>query len=250
MISKFRKQWSSAPAETYLLTTSSYSLIPFPSRAKHAVVSGASRRVRTTYAQLIAALAAAQQLGEDHISASNFTFFSSFHSNLLTDGLRHQVGWGHAWNRFAGPLSCDNQPNQCSLTPLLPLAWWDGISASWHFALDSWNLEHCYEPVGRSCCQKTFLLEGCRNDSKSKEIANNNNFVKQVFGGHLVSKLKCCNRDHLSNTYEPSIDLSLDIKDVTTLQAALKSFTNLAKIEDPDTKSSLTLGAVKTVMMN
>lgn len=33
------------------------------SRAKHAVVSGASRRVGTTYAQLIAALAAAQQLG-------------------------------------------------------------------------------------------------------------------------------------------------------------------------------------------
>lgn len=97
------------------------------SRAKHAVVSGASRRVGTTYAQLIAALAAAQQLGENHTSGSNFTFFSSFHSNLLTDGLRHQVGWGHVWNRFAGPLSCDNQPNQCALTPLLPPGWWDGI---------------------------------------------------------------------------------------------------------------------------
>lgn len=33
------------------------------SRAKHAVVSGAHRRVGTTYAQLIAALAAAHQLG-------------------------------------------------------------------------------------------------------------------------------------------------------------------------------------------
>ncbi|KAL8113948.1 hypothetical protein AgCh_021013 [Apium graveolens] len=97
------------------------------SRAKHAVVSAASRRVGTTYAQLIAALAAAQQLGENHTGASNFTFFSSFHSNLLTDGLRHQVGWGHVWNRFAGPLSCDNQPNQCALTPLLPPCWWDGI---------------------------------------------------------------------------------------------------------------------------
>ncbi|XP_017231655.1 uncharacterized protein LOC108206011 isoform X1 [Daucus carota subsp. sativus] len=97
------------------------------SRAKHAVVSGASRRVGTTYAQLIAALAAARQLGENHASASNFTFFSSFHSNILTNGLRHQVGWGHVWNRFAGPLSCDNQPNQCAITPLLPPGWWDGI---------------------------------------------------------------------------------------------------------------------------
>ena len=33
------------------------------SRAKHAVVSGAQRRVGTTYAQLIAALAAANNLG-------------------------------------------------------------------------------------------------------------------------------------------------------------------------------------------
>lgn len=33
------------------------------SRAKHAVVSGAHRRVGTTYAQLIAALAAANNLG-------------------------------------------------------------------------------------------------------------------------------------------------------------------------------------------
>lgn len=33
------------------------------SRAKHAVVSGAHRRIGTTYAQLIAALAAANSLG-------------------------------------------------------------------------------------------------------------------------------------------------------------------------------------------
>lgn len=33
------------------------------SRAKHAVISGAHRRVGTTYAQLIAGLAAAHQLG-------------------------------------------------------------------------------------------------------------------------------------------------------------------------------------------
>ncbi|KAK9278201.1 hypothetical protein L1049_027762 [Liquidambar formosana] len=95
------------------------------SRAKHAVVSGAYKRVGTTYAQLIAALAAAYQLGENY-TTSNFSFFSSFQSNLLSAGLRNQIGWGHVWNRFAGPLSCRNQPNQCALTPLLPPAWWDG----------------------------------------------------------------------------------------------------------------------------
>ncbi|KAF3435284.1 hypothetical protein FNV43_RR22371 [Rhamnella rubrinervis] len=96
------------------------------SRAKHAVVSGAHRRVGTTYAQLIAALAAARSLG-DNSSGSSFSFLSSFQSNLLRGGLRFQVGWGHVWNRFAGPLSCHNQHNQCAFTPLLPPAWWDGL---------------------------------------------------------------------------------------------------------------------------
>ncbi|XP_058226457.1 uncharacterized protein LOC131335214 [Rhododendron vialii] len=98
------------------------------SRAKHAVVSGAHRRVGTTYAQLIAALAAAHQLDENH--ATNFSFISSFQSNLLSEGLQKQIGWGHVWNRFAGPLSCRNQQNQCALTPLLPPGWWDGILQS------------------------------------------------------------------------------------------------------------------------
>uniref|UniRef100_A0A2C9W0W8 Fucosyltransferase n=1 Tax=Manihot esculenta TaxID=3983 RepID=A0A2C9W0W8_MANES len=96
------------------------------SRARHTVISGAHRRVGTTYAQLIAALAAANHLGENS-TGSSFSFLSSFQSNLLTDGLKLQVGWGHVWNRFAGPLSCRNQSNQCALTPLLPPAWWDGL---------------------------------------------------------------------------------------------------------------------------
>ncbi|KAB2064801.1 hypothetical protein ES319_A09G046100v1 [Gossypium barbadense] len=95
------------------------------SRAKHAVVSGAHRRVGTTYAQLIAALAAADSIGENS-TTSRFSFLSSFQGNLLAEGLKLQVGWGHVWNRFAGQLSCRGQSNQCAFTPLLPPAWWDG----------------------------------------------------------------------------------------------------------------------------
>lgn len=47
------------------------------SRAKHAVVSGAHRRVGTTYAQLIAALAAANGLG-------SYGLYSMIH--CLTEG--------------------------------------------------------------------------------------------------------------------------------------------------------------------
>ncbi|CDY13670.1 BnaA06g32530D [Brassica napus] len=95
-------------------------------RAKRAVISGAHKRVGTTYAQLVAALAAANSL-EDGSSNSSFAFLSSFQSNLLADGLKNQVGWGHVWNRYAGPLSCPKQPNQCAFTPLAPPGWWDGL---------------------------------------------------------------------------------------------------------------------------
>uniref|UniRef100_A0A7N0UQA3 Uncharacterized protein n=1 Tax=Kalanchoe fedtschenkoi TaxID=63787 RepID=A0A7N0UQA3_KALFE len=97
------------------------------SRSKHAVVSGAHRRVGTTYAQLIAALAAANKLDESDLSSSSLLFLSSFQHSLLSEGLSSQIGWGHVWNRFSGPLSCRNQSNQCAPSPFLPPAWWDGI---------------------------------------------------------------------------------------------------------------------------
>ncbi|XP_022881635.1 ubiquitin carboxyl-terminal hydrolase 21-like isoform X1 [Olea europaea var. sylvestris] len=80
-------------------------------------------------------------------------------------------------------------------------------------------------------------LESSEN-SKLKEAVSsrNDNFVKQVFGGRLVSKLKCCNCGHSSDTYEPSIDLSLEIEDADTLLIALQSFTKVEKIEDQETR--------------
>ncbi|KAL8243971.1 hypothetical protein R6Q59_010229 [Mikania micrantha] len=97
------------------------------SRATHAVITGAQRRVGTTYAQLIAALAATYQLDQKHAGPAKFSFISSFQNNLLHGGLENQVGWGHVWNRFSGRLSCHSQPNQCALTPVLPPGWWDGL---------------------------------------------------------------------------------------------------------------------------
>lgn len=97
------------------------------SRAKRVVISGAHRRVGTTYAQLIAALAAAHRLENMSSAGSSFTYLSSFQSNLLSGGLKNQIGWGHVWNRFAGPLSCHKQSNQCAFTPILAPAWWDGL---------------------------------------------------------------------------------------------------------------------------
>lgn len=49
-------------------------------------------------------------------------------------------------------------------------------------------------------------------------------------------QLKCCNCGHCSDTYEPAIDLSLEIDDVDSLLKALHSFTKVEKIEDPENK--------------
>ncbi|KAE8677937.1 hypothetical protein F3Y22_tig00111467pilonHSYRG00039 [Hibiscus syriacus] len=70
------------------------------------------------------------EIGDRHLgensTTSRFSFLSSFQGNLLAEGLKLQVGWGHVWNRFAGPLSCRGQRNQCAFTTLLPPAWWEG----------------------------------------------------------------------------------------------------------------------------
>ncbi|KAJ0112649.1 hypothetical protein Patl1_03504 [Pistacia atlantica] len=82
-------------------------------------------------------------------------------------------------------------------------------------------------------------LERCCLDSKKIDESlsrKDNNIVEQIFGGRLISKLQCCNCGHCSDTYEPLIDLSLEIEEVGSLEAALESFTKLEKIEDTETK--------------
>lgn len=47
----------------------------------------------------------------------------------------------------------------------------------------------------------------------------------------FVFQLRCCNCGHSSNTYEPLIDMSLEIENVDTLPSALESFTKVECIE-------------------
>uniref|UniRef100_A0A7N0TAV1 Ubiquitin carboxyl-terminal hydrolase n=1 Tax=Kalanchoe fedtschenkoi TaxID=63787 RepID=A0A7N0TAV1_KALFE len=63
-------------------------------------------------------------------------------------------------------------------------------------------------------------------------VASSDNLVKQVFGGSLISRLRCSECNHISCTPEDLIDFSLEIDNVNTLEGALDSFTKLEKIED------------------
>jgi len=72
------------------------------------------------------------------------------------------------------------------------------------------------------------FLDLRKNDPKFE----GDNIVKKVFGGSLVSKLRCCNCGRSSDTNEPLIDLSLEIENVDTLSSALDSFTSVENIDE------------------
>ncbi|EXB99718.1 Ubiquitin carboxyl-terminal hydrolase 21 [Morus notabilis] len=82
-------------------------------------------------------------------------------------------------------------------------------------------------------------LESCLLDSKTNEKCSTppaENLVEQVFGGRLISKLQCCNCGQVPTTFEPLIDLSLEIESVDSVPSALGSFTKMEKIEDSEIK--------------
>ena len=55
-------------------------------------------------------------------------------------------------------------------------------------------------------------------DNLSKETT----IINQIFGGFLRSEVLCLKCHHRSSIYEPFLDLSLDIKNVTNIQKALE----------------------------
>uniref|UniRef100_A0ACD5Z3D0 Uncharacterized protein n=1 Tax=Avena sativa TaxID=4498 RepID=A0ACD5Z3D0_AVESA len=82
-------------------------------------------------------------------------------------------------------------------------------------------------------------LHKCTLDPKSKgkpSSFDEESIVKQVFGGRLKSQLTCHECGHCSETFEPFLDLSLEIDQVDDLVAALESFTKVEQIGDAEDK--------------
>jgi len=50
-------------------------------------------------------------------------------------------------------------------------------------------------------------------------------FIYQIFGGRIRSQIKCTQCDYESNTYDPFLDLSLEISRAHSVQKALQRFT-------------------------
>jgi ubiquitin carboxyl-terminal hydrolase 36/42 len=82
-------------------------------------------------------------------------------------------------------------------------------------------------------------LHKCTLDPMSKGKGSSfdeESIVKEIFGGQLKSQLSCCECDHSSETFEPFLDLSLEIDQVDSLENALKSFTKVEQIGDSEDK--------------
>ncbi|EOA16127.1 hypothetical protein CARUB_v10004260mg [Capsella rubella] len=78
-------------------------------------------------------------------------------------------------------------------------------------------------------------LERCCLDRRSYRhfvSSQDVNIVEQVFGGRLISGLRCCNCNFVSETFEKSVGLSLEIEGMKSLEDALESFTRVEKLDE------------------
>ncbi|CAH8392534.1 unnamed protein product [Eruca vesicaria subsp. sativa] len=76
------------------------------------------------------------------------------------------------------------------------------------------------------CCIDPSIVD---YDSVSSQDGN---MVQRIFGGRLLSGLRCCSCNSVSETFENSLGLSLEIEDVDNLQSALDSFTRVEKLDE------------------
>ncbi|XAR70632.1 Ubiquitinyl hydrolase 1 [Bertholletia excelsa] len=169
--------------------------------------------------------------------------------NAVLQCLTHTVPLVQGLRSYNHPGACESDGGFCVLCSLR-----DHIElslASIGRAISPWKLVESLSSISSNFRRfqqedaHEFLqclldrLESCCIYSKVKGIALSSvdeNLVKQVFGGRLISKLQCCNCHHCSDTYEPLIDLSLEIENVGTVPGALQSFTRVERIEDSETK--------------
>ncbi|PSR89241.1 Ubiquitin carboxyl-terminal hydrolase [Actinidia chinensis var. chinensis] len=170
--------------------------------------------------------------------------------NAVLQCLTHTVPLVRGLWLYNHPNSCDRDSEGfCVLCALrnhveLSLTSMGGIVSPWklvgNLSYFSSNFRRFQQEDAHEFLQCLLdRLENCFTYSKTKDTtlpSEDENLVKQIFGGRLISKLRCCNCGHCSDTYEPLVDLSLEIENVDTLPSALESFTQVEKIEDIETQ--------------
>ncbi|CAE7686357.1 Usp36 [Symbiodinium pilosum] len=73
-------------------------------------------------------------------------------------------------------------------------------------------------------CHKSFLKHATADASVSRSVQQTT-VIGQLFGGHLRSQVLCKRCKHPSNTFDPYMDISLEVQNANTLEKALEGFT-------------------------
>ncbi|KAI8796367.1 ubiquitin carboxyl-terminal hydrolase 36 isoform X1 [Biomphalaria glabrata] len=76
------------------------------------------------------------------------------------------------------------------------------------------------------------LQQSCLNgESKLDQLSKDTTVINQIFGGYLRSQVICLRCQARSNTFDPFMDISLDIKGVNTVEEALAKFVKPETLE-------------------
>ncbi|KAJ1395628.1 Ubiquitin specific protease, conserved site [Sesbania bispinosa] len=163
------------------------------------------------------------------------------HTVLLVQGLRsstHSTPCDGHTNGFCDICALRDQIDSSLVSSgriLSPLKLVDNMSLVFHNLVKDFSstfTRHQQEDAHEFMQCVLDKLDRCFLDLKKNDMSfEDDNLVEKVFGGRLISKLQCCNCGRSSDTYEPLIDLSLEIENVDTLSSALESFTKVENID-------------------
>eukprot|EP00397_Hematodinium_sp_SG-2012_P005709 GEMP01005731.1.p1 GENE.GEMP01005731.1~~GEMP01005731.1.p1 ORF type:complete len:706 (+),score=148.28 GEMP01005731.1:183-2300(+) len=74
-------------------------------------------------------------------------------------------------------------------------------------------------------CHRAFIPARGKGDNSIPAAVTHTTLVHQLFGGYLRSQVKCTACNFCSNTYDPFLDLSLELENCSSVTMALKQFT-------------------------
>ncbi|XP_026993356.2 ubiquitin carboxyl-terminal hydrolase 42-like [Tachysurus fulvidraco] len=80
-------------------------------------------------------------------------------------------------------------------------------------------------------CTVDAMQKSCLPNNKLDRQTQATTLIHQIFGGYLRSRVKCMNCKAVSDTFEPYLDIALDIKNAPTI---LKAFEQFVKAEQLD----------------
>ncbi|NXP45445.1 UBP42 hydrolase, partial [Heliornis fulica] len=114
-----------------------------------------------------------------------------------------------------------NQVLCCSNNAIKPISVINGLKRiGKHFHFGSQEDAHEFLCFTVDALQKACLNGSTKLDRSSQATT----LIYQIFGGYLRSRVKCLNCKGVSDTYEPFLDITLDIKAVTSVTRALEQF--------------------------